>query len=65
MKINIAVEKENAYFRFDKPRINFPFVFAFLDKMSGTLIEVSLDLDTFKDLFNDICNKVNAEKLIE
>lgn len=63
MKIDIAVEKENAHFRFDKPIINFPFIFTFMDRISNTLIDVSLDLDTFKNLIGEIYNKVNIKEL--
>ena len=63
MKIDIAVENENAHFRFDKPTINFPFVFTFIDRISKTLIEVNLDLDTFELLFQEIFSKVNITEL--
>ena len=63
MKIDIAVEKENAHFRFDIPTINFPFIFTFTDRVSKTLIEVSLDLDSFKKLYEEICNKTNINEL--
>ena len=63
MKIDIAVEGESAHFRFDKPIINFPFVFTFMDRTSKTLIDVSLDSDTFKKLVEEISNKTNIEEL--
>lgn len=63
MKIDIAVEGENAHFRFDKPAINFPFVFTFVDRISKTLIEVSLDLDAFEKLSEEVFNKANMNEL--
>lgn len=63
MKINIAVEEENAHFRFDMPTINFPFIFTFMDRVSKTLVEVSLDLDSFKKLIEEIETKTNIGKV--
>lgn len=63
MKIDIAVAEENAHFRFDMPTINFPFIFTFVDRTSGILIEVSLDLESFEMLFQEIFSKVNITEL--
>ena len=63
MKINIAVEEENVHFRFDMPTINFPFIFTFMDRVSKTLVEVSLDLDSFKKLYEEIFTKTNIDEL--
>lgn len=63
MKIDIAVENENAHFRFDESTINFPFIFTFIDRTSKTLIEVNLNLDTFELLFQEIFSKVNITEL--
>lgn len=65
MRIDIAVEKENAHFRFDDPTINFPFIFLFMDRTSNTLVEVSLDLDTFNHLVSEMDEKLNIEKLLK
>lgn len=63
MKINIAVEKGNVLFKFDKPTINFPFKFMFKDRLSEIWIEVSLDLNSFKILIEEISKKTDIGNL--
>ena len=65
MIINIIVEKNNARVRFDKPAINFPFVFSFSDRTSGTILEVNLDLDAFEHFYTQLSERINLSRLRE
>ena len=63
MKIEIAVERENAHFDFNV--VNFPARFIFLDRSSKVLVEVNLELDTFKNLMKEIREKINVDELMK
>ena len=63
MKIEIAVERKNAHFDFSV--VNFPARLIFLDRSSKVIIEVNLELDTFKNLMKEIREKINVDELME
>ncbi len=63
MIINIAVEKKHAHFTFDHPTHNFPFEFNFMDRTTGTLVDVALDLEAFKNLYKEMGEKLNLKRL--
>jgi len=63
MKVEITVEHENAHFDWDVA--NFPARLIFLDRTSKTLVEVNLEMDTFKHLLKEIFEKINVKELMK
>lgn len=63
MRIDVAVEHENAHFEWGVR--NFPARFIFLDRSSNVLVEVNLEMDDFKQLLKEIFTKINVKELMK